>query len=533
MKSFKFLFGDNTIRGAAGILAVTMTLSNILGLARNSILAKNISFDSLDTYYAAFRIPDLIFNVLILGALSTAFIPVFTDLKKNEGRWELVNSLINLIFLGLIILGIILFFVMPTIIPLIVPGFSALRVEHTVSFARILLLSPLFFGFSYIFAGVLQSYKRFMVYSLAPIVYNISIILGAVFAPRYGITGVIWATIGGAFLHMIIQWIAVRNLSFKYKFYLDLKNKALIKIGRLMIPRSISLTLAQVNIIAFTILGSRLKEGAIAIYSLTNDFQTAPTVILTSSIATAIFPHLAENYNKNKKTEFNALLFKTIRMTTFLLLPATIMIWVLRAQIIRLYIALGNQVTWDDTIRAIDTLGFFTISILFQGLIIILSRAYYARHDAKRPMYFSLSNMLVSIVLAYWFSAHTKLDVAGLALAFSIGSFVNALLLALPFLSGARLSFVRLFHSGFFKILLSTLATGFFSWLTLQIIGDGLRIDGISIVGMGTSTVNGLAVQLIGASSIGLIVYYILTRALRCPEIDWIIIRSEKNIMKN
>lgn len=516
MKRFFSFFSSNSLRGAAGVLAVTMTISNILGLVRNTVLAKNISFDALDTYYAAFRLPDLIFNVLIFGALSTAFIPVFTGLDKTKNEhWKLANSLINLIVVGLIAVSGLLYFLMPAILPLIVPGFSQLRLEHTVTFARILLLSPLFFGLSYVFAGVLQSYRQFLVYSIAPIVYNLSIIFGAILAPRYGVTGVIWATVGGAFLHMFIQWLAVKPLGFRYQFYLNFKDAGIKKIGRLMIPRSINLGLTQISLLAFTALGSELKAGAIAIYNLTNDFQTAPIVIFAASIATAIFPNLSESHNQKNQTEFSGLLFKAIRLTIFLLLPAAIMIWLLRAQIMRLYVALGHQTTWEDTIRAIDTLGFFALSLVFQGLTIVLARAYYARHNTRGPMYFSLINAIISITAAYLFGRYTDLDVAGLALAFSLGAIMNAVLLAIPFLKKMTNELKKMI----LPVVFASLIMGLFVWLALQIIGDGLAIDGISIVGLGTDTVLGLFVQLIGAGSVGALVYCALARGFKLDKL--------------
>ncbi len=185
------LSGKNTISGASWILVITLLLSNLLGLVRDHYLTQKIPTEILSSYYAAFRIPDLLFNVIILGAIASAFIPVFTSYitsKKEKEAWYIANSVINIAVIFLVGLAGILLVFMPQLISLLVPGFEEARRDLTISLARIMLLSPIFFGLSYIFGGILNSYKRFFVYSLAPLAYNISIILGTIlFADAFGI----------------------------------------------------------------------------------------------------------------------------------------------------------------------------------------------------------------------------------------------------------------------------------------------------------------------------------------------------------
>ena len=190
----KYLSGKNTLTVASLILIVTLFFSNILGVVRDHYLTQKIPTDTLSIYYAAFRVPDLLFNILILGAISAAFIPVFAGLiNKNQEKeaWKVANSVINMAIIVLIVLSIILVFLMPIIAPLIVPGFNNEEQLLMVKLARIMLVSPIFFGISYIFGGMLNSFKRFLIYSLAPLIYNTTIILGTLFlVPKIGIMGV-------------------------------------------------------------------------------------------------------------------------------------------------------------------------------------------------------------------------------------------------------------------------------------------------------------------------------------------------------
>lgn len=440
----------NSITIAALLVALSSLVSRFLGIFRDSILAGEFGAgDTLDIYYAAFRIPDLVFNLLVLGALSAGFIPIFTNLLKSplekvkdvfvknfnspnplyqggfKEAWELTNNVLNILGLSLIVLAGIGIIFAPFIMKLIAPGFSAEKQILTVGLSRVMFLSPIFLGISSVFGGVLQSFKRFFVYSLAPILYNIGIIIGALFfVPIWGIYGLAWGVVLGSFFHMIIQLPMVRELGFKYKFLFDYKNKNARKIGRMMIPRTLSLAIVQINLLVITVIASTLKSGSLTVFNFANNLQYFPIGIFGISFAVAVFPALsAAAFDKKKLVENFSLAFRQI---LFFIVPSTVLLLTLRAQIIRVILGKG-QFGWEDTILTIDTLGFFAISLFAQATIPLLVRVFYARHDSRRPFYIGLVAAIVNVFFSLWFAR--GMGIAGLALAFSTANIINFVVL--------------------------------------------------------------------------------------------------------
>lgn len=480
---FKFLSKENSIRGASLILIVTLTLSNILGLIRDRFLTKNIDTFNLDIYYAAFRVPDLIFNFLILGAISSAFIPIFSDFlaqKKEREGFLITNELINIAVLLMIICAVVLFFLMPYIVPLIVPSFDTYRMTETIKISRLLMITPIFFSLSYILGGVLNCYKRFFVYALAPLFYNSAIIIGAaVFGPKYGITGVVYSVIVGSFLHFLVQLPAVVRLGYKFRLVLSLRDPAIKRIVRLMIPRTIGMGASQIMLLVYTAIASTLTVGSISAFNLANNIQTVPIVILGISFATAIFPTLAAKISEKNEKEFSFYLNRALRAIGFLLIPSSIIFILLRAHIVRLILGSG-KFGWDDTKMTALALGFFSLSILAQGLIPLLSRAFYALKNTRTPMYIGIVSAIFSIVIAYPLAK--ELSVAGLALAFSIGSYFNAFVL----LYYLRRKYPQILDKGlvgsYAKTLTISLIMGAITWGSLHILAgyvDMSRFFGI------------------------------------------------------
>lgn len=424
---------DNITRAAA-IIAVLSVVSRALGVLRDHILAGHFGAGSdLDIYFAAFRIPDFIYSLVVMGALSAGFIPIFSSLiKKNEKNKdnlkelnELVinvfNALLILIF-GLSIIGII--FAAP-LTKLLTPGFTEANQAQTALLTRIMFLSPLFLGMSGVLGGILQSYKRFFIYSLAPIFYNLGIIFGAVYLTQFfGLAGLAWGVVLGAFLHFFIQLPAVWHLGFRYSWRLNWRDKSLQQIAKMMGPRTMSLAVSQINLVAMTVLASGLVAGSLAIFNLANNLQSFALGVFGISFAVAAFPFLSENaYNLEAlKSRFSS----TLRQILFFIIPTSVLLLTLRAQIIRIVYGSGNF-NWRDTILTMDTLGFFVLSLFAQASIPLLVRVFYARRDSWRPFYLGMISVVVNVILAFILRPH--LGVAGLALAFSIASILNFLLL--------------------------------------------------------------------------------------------------------
>lgn len=430
----------NSITVAAILVALSSLLSRLLGVYRDRILAGQFGAgEVLDSYYAAFRVPDLVFNLLVLGALSAGLIPVFTCLIKdfrgtvenlfgleNSEAWRLINNVLNLMLISLALLSALgIVFAEPLIKNFIAPGFSPELQIKTISLSRIMFLSPILLAVSSIFSGVLQSFKRFFVYSLAPIMYNIGIIIGALFfVPAFGIYGLAWGVVLGALLHMLIQMPTVFSLGYKYVPILDLADSHLRKILRMMVPRTLTLAVSQLNLVAITAIASGLAVGSLTVFNLANNLQYFPIGIFGVSFAVAVFPALAAAASDNKKMVAN--FSSAIRQIFFFIVPSTVLLLVLRAQIVRVILGSGNF-TWENTVLTFNTLGFFSISLFAQATIPLLIRVFYARSDSRTPFIIGLISVAANLFLAFYFSA--KLGVGGLALAFSIANIFNFVIL--------------------------------------------------------------------------------------------------------
>lgn len=509
----------NSITAAALLVGGFSLVSRLLGIFRDRILAGQFGAgDTLDIYYAAFRIPDLIFNLLILGALSAGFIPIFTGLIKgplgkirslfgddHKEAWELASNVLNILGLGLLILcGLGVIFA-PSIMKLITPGFSREKMDLTVSLSRIMFLSPIFLGISSVFGGILQSFKRFFVYSLSPIFYNIGIIIGALYlVPLWGIYGLAWGVVLGAAAHLAVQIPALLQLGFKYRFKFDVRNARVIKIGLMMVPRTMSLAISQLNLLVITVIASTLASGSLTIFNFANNLQSFPVGIFGISFAIAAFPALsAVAFDKKNLIKD---LSSTVRQILFFIIPATVILLALRAQIIRVVLGTG-RFDWQDTILTIDTLGFFAISLFAQALIPLLIRVFYARHDSKTPFAIGLGVALANIFLSIWLSG--QMGVAGLALAFSLTSIANLILLWL------WLNF-EIGNIDELKIFISTVK------FSLAALAAGLAVQGMKLV-IGTNIDMtrfwGVLTQGSIAGLSGILIYLLICLILKSEEL--------------
>lgn len=419
-----------SITGAAVILAGASFAAKLLGLLRNRVLAGQFGAgDTLDAYYAAFRIPDAIFQFIVLGALSAGFIPVFVGLMERRDHGEhfrvaatVMNALV--IVLAIFAAGFIIF--TPQLQSLIAPGFSGEKLTTTIGLARIMALGPIFLGISAVFSGILQSYRRFVIYALAPIFYNVGIIVGALWlVPYFGVSGLALGVVMGTILHMAVQLPAVRVVGFRWRPILDFKSASVRAIAWLSVPRMLGLAVTQVNLFVITILASKLSSGSLSVFNLANDIQGVPLGLFAVSLATAAFPAFSEFAARSNREGFRRSFSSTARLILFLTIPCAILLLLLRAQITRVLLGSG-QFDWSATIATADTLAFFSISLFAQALIPLSVRALYAVKDTLSPFIAGVVSVVVNIFVALWLQE--SMGISGLALAFSIASIVNLIM---------------------------------------------------------------------------------------------------------
>lgn len=466
---------------AALIIALAGIASRILGLFRDRILASRFGAgDTLDMYYAAFRVPDLVYNLLVLGALSAAFIPVFTSLRstdRKEEAWKLSSSILNLQTAAVFFISAALAFFAPLILHLITPGFSDEKTAITAQFSRIMFLSPVLLGISAVFGGILVSFKKFLIYSLAPIFYNIGIIIGALFfVPVTGPIGLAWGVVLGAAMHMLVQFPAVNHCGFRYVFlnFSFLKNAQVKKVIHLMVPRALGIAVNQVNLLIITIFASTLASGSLTIFTFANNIQMAPVGLFGSSFAIAVFPLLSTYAAKNLRSEFSESFSRTLRQILFFIIPLSIVLIILRAQIVRVVLGAG-KFDWEDTVLTFQTLGILAVSLFAQALIPLLTRSFYALHNTKTPFYIALVSEAVNIGLVILLIG--KYAVLGLAIAFAAASIVNMILLSI-FLR-RYMGFIRnkIILVSISKVIIASIAAGFIIQLSKYVIDNLINID--------------------------------------------------------
>ncbi|MBT3816940.1 MAG: murein biosynthesis integral membrane protein MurJ [Candidatus Magasanikbacteria bacterium] len=414
---------SKTITGAALVLGGASFLSRLIAILRDRIFAHQFGAGStLDMYYASFRIPDLVFNLLIVGGISAGFIPIFTaKLKKDKkGAWGLANNILTIVGIGIAFVCVLFFIFMPQIIPLIVPGFDAEQVTQTILLSRIMLFSPFLLGLSSILNSMLQSMKCFFIYALTPLVYNLGIIIGAIFfVPIWGLTGLGFGVILGAFFHLTIQIPTLHHHGFQFHPKINLYDKDTLHIGKLMIPRTLTLASNQLNLFVMTIIASTLAVGSITVFTFASNLQFVPVGIIGLSFAMAAFPTLSELAAEKKIDAFRDQIVNTVKKILFFIIPLSLIFLLLRAQIVRVVLGSG-KFDWAATIMTADTLAFFTLSLFAQCLTPLLARSFYAMHNTKTPLLIGFVATLISIIGSL--ALKDTLGVMGLAIAFSISA---------------------------------------------------------------------------------------------------------------
>jgi len=553
----------NSISSGAIIIALFTILSKILGLLRYSLIAAKFGTGPIaDAYMAAFRIPDFIYNILILGALSTAVIPVFLDLyhkkkqvknkaetpqdlgvesseeglasvnidhhaqiesltisaqkiwqrlknfviikpKTQEKHWDLISSLLNTLLLLLIIVAGIVFIFVPNIVPWLVPGFDLERTRLTIRFTRIILLSPIIFAVSNLMGSVLQAFRRFLVFALAPVLYNIGIIIGIlVFYPWFGSSGLAFGVVLGVILHLLVQFPWVCALGFSWRPIFAWQVKEVRRVLRLILPRALALSGNQVNHLVNTWLASQLMAGSVVIFYNAYDLEILPIGLVAVSLAVASFPVLGEYFIQKNDQAFEKTLLRLIRIVLLIMIPLSLFMFLLRAQIVRLVLGYGKY-NWTDTVRTLNVFGVFCLSLVPQALVPVFSRAFYARENTKTPVIISLFCIAFNIILALFLVKYYALY--GLAMAFSTSSLLQALLLWFCLSKNFKALFSSRLLISIFKFSIAALGAGFILYFKLYLLANFF----------GNNRVWSLFLQSLLSFIIGVLIYFSLLWILK------------------
>lgn len=415
---------QKTLLSAAVIMMFLIFASRVLGLVRNWFLAGTFGAGpELDAYNAGFVLPDLIAIVLINGALSVAFIPIFTTYltqKGSEEAWEMGSSVLNLSLLVFLAFGIIIFLFPQQLNSLIVPGLDPETAQTAANMTRIVAFGEIFLVIGSFLTATLQSYHRFIAPALAPVAYNLGIIFGIVFLSKaFGIYGVGFGVVIGAFFHFLLQFLMVRRFGYKYSFKLDFKNLGFRKVIKLSIPRSAGIGLAQLELTVSIFLASLLASGSIAILRFSIDIQNLPIALFGSTIAVAAFPTLSSEWAGNKLEQFKATFLSSLHQILYLAIPLSIIFVTLRIPIVRLTLGSG-LFDWEDTVATATTLSFFSFGVFAQAGFLLVSRAFYSMHDTVTPLRVALASLAIHVIAGIMFMLVLNLPIQFLGLASAI-----------------------------------------------------------------------------------------------------------------
>lgn len=487
---------------AAFLLGASALVSQLLALLRDRLLAHSFGAGTmLDVYYAAFRVPDLIYVSLGSFVSVTVVLPfLMKHLEKGEmAKAERLLADLFSRFLGLMLLvEIIAYLLMPYFLNLLVPGFPEEQKLELLKLARILLLSPLLLGLSNLFANVTQSSRKFFLYALSPILYNLSIIFGIIFFyPRWGSVGLAWGVILGALSHFAVQLPALYHGPVKLRFPLIFRQplkeaSEWWKIFILSWPRTLTLSANQLATMALVALASYLTVGSIAVFVFAYNLQSVILSIVGVSYSVAAFPTLVKLFTNGDRDQFLNQMVVTIRHIIFWTAPAMVLFIVLRAQIVRVILGSG-KFDWSDTRLTAAALAIFLLSAISQGLILLFVRGYYACGRYRKPLFINVGSSLLVIILAFgltrlfvwWPDAKFSLahflrvtDLAGveilvLPLAFTIGSLVNLVLFWRSFRHDFG-SFPKRLYQSLGQSASSSLVMGGTAYLILQLLAPVL-----------------------------------------------------------
>ena len=486
-----------SIHQAAYLLGVFAFASQILALVRDRLLAGAFGAgETLDIYYAAFRIPDILYVAIASFVSVTVLVPFLSERMARGERTEKIRDFLSSVFTAfaaaIAAVSAVVFFLMPALSFLVAPGFSDAAREEFVLLSRILLLSPILLGFSSLLGSVTQAHRRFFLYASAPVVYNLGIIGGIVFLmPQAGIAGVVFGVIAGAALHALVQAPAAVRTGLFPRIVSRIDFSAVRAVVSLSLPRTLTLSFAHISLIALLALATVMEKGSVAVFSFAFNLQSVPLAIIGVSYSVAAFPTLSRFFANGETARFTAHVFSAARHILFWSLPILVLFIVLRAQIVRTVLGSG-AFGWEDTMLTAAALALFSVSLVAQALALLFVRAYYAAGVTKTPLSIGIFSSVLTVVLAYGLARlfgafdmfryfiESLLRVEGLSgtgvlmlpLAYSLGMCANAAALYVffkkDFCARGDAPLERTFRHGFY----AAVTAGFAAYHFLQVFDD-------------------------------------------------------------
>ena len=479
----RLLASRSGVIGAVLLIGLSFLGSRLLGVARTAVIADQYGTSvELDAFWVAMRLPDLVFQLLAGATLASAFIPVYARALQNRGErsaWRLASIVLNWVLIGTIALSVGVFFAAEWIVPALAPGLgedSGIQdaiIDDAVFLTRVLLLSPILFAVSGMLTGILHARRHFLLPAISPMLYNLAIILGALLLPgELGVEALVIGVVAGSGLHLMIQLPALSTALARsgggLGLHFDLGDVEAREVLRLMGPRMLGLAAAQINLIVLTFFGSLVGDSSISALNFAWLLLMFPVGLFGMSMATAVFPSLAERAATGGPGAVNALVSQTLRFTLFLAIPASVGMLLLRDSIVATLLEHG---AFDATATQLvsDSLLFYSIGVFAHAAIEIVSRGFYVLGDTRTPVALAISSMLLNVILSAVLVG--PMELKGLALALSISAIAEFVLLTL--LLNGRLNRQLLSRTVWWstiKTMVAAVIMGQLVWLLIEVL---------------------------------------------------------------
>jgi putative peptidoglycan lipid II flippase len=440
--------------GNVAFLLMTASLSGqVLGFLRTKLVNANFSAlgaHSTDAYFAAFNIPDFFFFTVAAGALGVAFMPVLSDhLHRGDRKavWDLSSSLLNLLALVMAVVGVVIFlFARPLVQYIVAPNMTPEQLNTTVAIMRLIAFNPLLFTISGILTSMQQTLGRFFFYAIAPLFYNLSIILSIyIFRHNIGIVGLGVGALAGALLQLLVVFIGMGNIHFHYQPKILWRSRDFRLILRQLPPRSLDQGIDQLESIVETHFARQLGAGFVTYYNNAYILSTAPILLIGTAISTAAFPRLNARLSQGRPDLFRRDFLQILRAMIWIVMPVVVIAFFARGYLARLIFA-------RDSSEVALIFGYLTAAIFFGTIYTIISRWFYAQKDTRTPLAVSVFAIALNIVLVYLLAQPTSYSIAGLAMAQSIVAMLQVLVLGVIMLIRDRQLLDGAFFGGIARI---------------------------------------------------------------------------------
>lgn len=520
---------QHSVLSAATLIMIMIVASRLLGLVRQRVLAHYFIPSDLSLFFAAFRLPDTIFEVLVFGTFASAFIPIFTKTLKESkvNAWKVAGIVANwggIIFL--ILATVVVIFAHP-LYRIITPGFSYSEQLIIANLARILFVAQGFFVISYVLTAVLESSKRFFVPALAPLFYNLGIIFSTILlAEKFGLLAPVIGVVIGSALHFLIQLPLAFKLGFRFNRSLKITPEVK-RIAKLSLPRIIEVSFLQIAKFVELTLASIISAPAYTYFTFGNSVQLIPVSLFGTSIAKAALPTLARQ--SDDLPAFKKTLFETLNQVIFLMAPIVAFLMVARVPVVRLIF--GTDIfTWNATVETSLVVSAFAFGIFSQSINSILARSFYALADTKTPVFVSCTTLFINIVLDYLFVVVYKLPVWSLAAAFSFSCIIQSAILFVLITNRIHDGAKKSLYIPVIKIFFSALIAGSTMYFILKFFDKSVWIKNLSFISnldlpfekfvLDTRYTGNLFILTLIVGIIGVSVYLIILKILKSTELE-------------